>query len=646
MRNSPAAASVLIALLLLAVILWLRSLGVLQPLDLSTYDMFIRLTGQQQQGAVPIVLVRVTEEDIGALGEWPIADATLAEAVGRIAAGGARVIGVDIYRDMPVPPGSEVLDELLRRDDRIIAVEKISTPASPGVRPPAVIAGSGRVGFSDIVIDAGGVVRRGLLFLDDGDRVASGFALQLALRYLQAEGIYPQPGTPDSSSLRLGAVTLPPLEVNDGPYINADAGGYQLLMDFRDGPAAFVSVSLSELLQGAVPAGLFEGRVVILGVDAESVKDSFFIPHNIGSGTQPSVPGIVVHAHLVSQLLRAGLAGEQPLKSFSQQLVALWIVMAGVLGCAAGLWLRSFVKLATVGMAGVVVIFAIAYVVYTRGWWLPPVSAGLAWFGCAGLVTAYLSGYEHRQRELLMRLFARHVSNDVADEIWRHREDFTEFGRPASRSLVATVLFTDIERFTTVSEKLDPQTLMEWLNTYMEAMANRVIEYGGVIDDYYGDAIKANFGVPVPRTTDSEICNDARNALHCALAMQASLVDLNEQCAARGLPRLRMRIGICTGTVVAGCLGSSRRMKYTTIGDTVNTAARLESYDKADFRGEGVAVACRILVAGSTLQYIGKEFFLEPVGELALSGKEKAVSVFRLAGTAVTDAASRLKGVS
>jgi adenylate cyclase len=641
LRKSPAAVSVLIAVLLLVVILWFRALGVFQTLGMAAYDMFIRLNAGQEQGVPPIVLVRVTEEDIRARGEWPLADATLAEALGRMAAGGARVIGLDIYRDMPVPPGSEVLDELLLRDDRIIAVEKIGTPGSPGVRPPAVLAASGRIGFSDVVIDAGGVVRRGLLFLDDGDRVAYGFALQLALRYLRTEGVYPQPGRPDPSWLRLGTVTLPPLEANDGPYINVDAGGYQVLMDFRDGTAPFVSVSLSHLLEGAVPAGLFRDRIAILGVDAESVKDSFFIPYNISPGNQRSVPGMVVHAYLVSQLLRAGLAGEQPLKSFSQLLITLWIVMAGVLGCLGGLWLRSFLKLAIGGVAGVLIILATSYAVYIRGWWLPPVPAGLAWFSCAGLVTAYLSTYEHIQRELLMRLFAKHVSDDVADEMWRHREDFTEFGRPASRKSTATVLFTDIERFTTVSEKLGPQALMEWLNEYMEAMANRVIEHGGVIDDYYGDAVKANFGVPVPRSTESGICNDARNALHCALAMQGALVEFNERCTARGLPSLRMRIGICTGEVVAGCLGSSRRMKYTTIGDTVNIAARLESYDKDDFRDEGVTAACRTLVAGSTLKYIGKEFFLEHVGELVLRGKEDKVSVYRLTGAAVTDATPR-----
>jgi len=140
--------------------------------------------------------------------------------------------------------------------------------------------------------------------------------------------------------------------------------------------------------------------------------------------------------------------------------------------------------------------------------------------------------------------------------------------------------------------------------------------------------------------------NDARNALHCALAMQAALTEFNERCAASGLPRLRMRIGICTGEIVAGCLGSSKRMKYTTIGDTVNIAARLESYDKADFRVEGDTADCRTLLAGSTLKYIHKEFLLEHVGELVLRGKEDKVSVYRLIGAARAVATPRLKEVS
>lgn len=645
LRESAAAVAILVVLLL-ALILWVRSMGLLQILDFTTYDTFIQLNEQRLQGAEPIVLVRVTEEDINTLGEWPLTDDTLAKVIDRITAGGARVIGIDIYRDKPVPPGSEALNERLVSNDRIIVVNKIGSKTAPGVGPPVVLSGSERVGFSDIVLDSDGVVRRGLLFADDGDRTAFGFALRMALRYLEDESVYPRPGIPEPSWLRLGTVTLPPIEEDDGPYVNADTGGYQVLMKFRGGFSPFVSVSLSQLFDGAVPGDLFKDKVVILGVDAESVRDSFFIPPRQEQDAWSNVPGIVVHAHLVSQLLHAGLADENPLLSFRQPLVFLWIIAAGVLGGAAGIWLRSIMKLVTVSLAGVAIIFLIAFVLYSHGWWLSPVSAGLAWVGCAGLVTAYLSGYEHVQRELLMRLFAKHVSNDVADEIWRQRKDFTQSGRPASRKLMATVLFTDIEHFTTVSEKLSPKSLMDWLNTYMEAMANRIIEHGGVIDDYYGDAIKANFGVPMPRTAESEIHIDARNALSCALAMQTALVDFNDQCVANGLPRLRMRIGICTGPVIAGCLGSSKRMKYTTVGDTVNTAARLESYDKADFRSGDAMSACRILVAASTLKYVGSEYCLLHVGELSLRGKDEKVDVFQLTGTADTDTASGLKEVS
>jgi len=153
--------------------------------------------------------------------------------------------------------------------------------------------------------------------------------------------------------------------------------------------------------------------------------------------------------------------------------------------------------------------------------------------------------------------------------------------------------------------------------------------HGGVVDDYYGDAIKANFGVPVARTSDAEVEDDARRAVQCAVAMTRELVRMNAAWAAQGVPTVRMRAGICTGSVVAGCIGSAKRMKYTTIGDVVNTAARLESYGK-EVVPIDPAVPSRVMLAESTVQRLGDAFEVRPVGALHLKGKSAAVNVYHL----------------
>jgi adenylate cyclase len=193
-------------------------------------------------------------------------------------------------------------------------------------------------------------------------------------------------------------------------------------------------------------------------------------------------------------------------------------------------------------------------------------------------------------------------------------------------------MFTDIEHFTTVSEALAPDELMDWLNTYMEAMANIVMEHGGVIDDYYGDAIKANFGVPVGHSQISRIREDALDAMHCAVHMNTELATINRVCEVNGLPGLRMRAGVCTGNVVAGCVGSSKRMKYTTVGDTVNIAARLESYDKTQFSDTIDFKYCRILISESTWRLVNNAFTAEAIGKLPLKGKRETVGVYRVTG--------------
>jgi adenylate cyclase len=170
---------------------------------------------------------------------------------------------------------------------------------------------------------------------------------------------------------------------------------------------------------------------------------------------------------------------------------------------------------------------------------------------------------------------------------------------------------------------------MDWLNNYMETMAGLVIKHGGVVDDYYGDAIKANFGVPLPRTTPEEISEDAANAIRCALAMRREMEQLNAAWGEENAPLVKMRMGLATGQVVAGCLGSAQRMKYTTIGDVVNTAARLESYGK-EIPERFLDPYCQVMVAASTAEQLDDSVNLEKVGTLQLKGKSKGVDVFAL----------------
>jgi adenylate cyclase len=636
-RESPRVLGVLIGLCIALLIILVRNNGGLQFLDLDSYDLMVSM---EYSTAVPdpkVVLVTGTEADIAALGEWPMSDRTINRLFARLTAAGARAIGLDIYRDMPVPPGTAELRETLLANDRIVVVRKFGSDDSPGVKPPAYLEGTERVGFTDTVIDSGGIVRRGLLFLDDGSGVSYGLGLRLALLYLADEGIWPQAGVPDPSHIRLGEVTIPPFEADDGPYIKADAGGYQLLLSYSEGLDAFPVVGLTALLNGKVPDAVFHDKIVIIGVAAESVKDVFFTPFSTVLQQREGIPGVMVHAYLASQLVRAALEGEQPLKTVKEHYELVWILLWSLLGSAAGLFVRSFSKLFLLTVAGVVAIVAISWAAFLHDWWLSPIAAGAGWLLAAGLVTAYMSSYERFQRRLLMQLFSKHVSSDVADEIWKHREEYFSLGRLRSQQLTVTVLFTDIEHFTTISEKLDPEALMEWLNNYMELMANMVIKHGGVVDDYHGDAIKADFGVPIARTTEEEIRQDAINAVACALGMKAELEKYNRQSLEQGLPLLRMRVGVATGSVVAGCLGSSLRMKYTTIGDTINTAARLETLDKESFDTDKESSDCRILLAESTMEYIQGTWQAEPAGAVILRGKTKPVRVFRVDTCAAVD---------
>ena len=173
---------------------------------------------------------------------------------------------------------------------------------------------------------------------------------------------------------------------------------------------------------------------------------------------------------------------------------------------------------------------------------------------------------------------------------------------------------------------------MDWINAYLAAMARVVMDHDGVIDDYAGDAIKADFGIPLARGSGKDIGHDAMNAVTCALAMADELDRLNRHHEEHNLPNVGMRIGINTGPVIAGSVGTAQRLKYTTVGDTVNVAARLEGFDRELPADESGRHACRILIGENTAGYIGNQFRTKRVGEVSLKGKEEKIAIFSVLG--------------
>jgi len=626
----PVVVCALIAHVVLGLIAVARESGGLVALELIAYDLSLRA----RPAAVSdprIAVVQVTEADIHHYG-FPLSDEKLAEALERLSEQRPRAIGVDIYRDVTVPPGAARLDAIMRKERGIVWVSKFGDADHPGLPPPRVLADSYRSGFNDLMDDPGGTVRRGLLFLNDDRSVAFSLPLRLALRYFGASSLKSDSTNQDHA--RLGATTVVPLEASDGSYVGADARGYQFLLDFGDMPGAYLSFTLAQVLNGDARLSSLRDRIVLIGSTAKSVNDFFYTPYSAGLGPDQRMYGVELHARVASQLLRF-IAGEsRPVRTLSDKIEYAWIWLWCLAGALAGGIGHSIWRFFATGVLGLLVLAGGAYTAILDGLWIPAVPPALGFVGAGALAAAYISGHFRKEQELLMNLFSRRVSTDVATHMWRERELFMDGGRPKSQELVATVLATDIEGFTTISERLEPPQLMQWLNEYMEAMARQVSAHQGIVDKYIGDAVMAVFGIPIARRLETEIARDAENAVRCALAMDMEILRLNREWTVRGLPPIGMRAGIFTGPLVAGSLGSAERLEYTVIGDTVNTAFRLESLQLDGVGSTEIGRAARILIGESTRALLGDRFLTRPVGEIALKGKDRKIMVHRVIGAA------------
>lgn len=622
------AACLIIVLLVFVDSLMLQRWGLVQLLEFPVYDMML-LRQPKAASSEPLVLVEMTEEDIqNPEMDYPIYDNKLADLLNIVAAEEPAAIGLDIWRDLPVPKSgiyTNQLNEAFLSHSNIVAIFTLA-----GVKPPAILQSRpDQLGFNDnFVVDTRGNkrVRRTLLYAEAPSGASyDSLAFKLALIYLQRRGIQPAPVPEDPNAMQLGKARLHLLKPNDGAYVREDTAGGQILMDFKC-PDSFTRLSVSNALAGNIPRGALKEKIVLIGMTAASVQDSWPTPMRFAHR------GIELQAMTVHQLLRTALEGAKPLRFWSDWLEAAWALLWCLVGGAIGYWARSPVRFSGLLAAALVVLGWVGWRAFAAGWWIPIIWPALTCLPAAALLTSYISYEERKQRGLLMQMFSREVSPDIAQALWEQRDHFLEGNRPHPQKLTATVLFTDLKGFSTTSEMLDPEQLINWLNEYMSAMANHVMNNHGVVEKYIGDSVMALFGAPLARATQEEIAEDARNAVRCALAMGKEMERLNAEWKERGLPACTMRVGIHTGELVAGSLGSAERQEYTVIGDSVNTASRLESFDK---EGETMIIPrgnCRILVSEATWALLGEEFRTLPIGEMNLKGKGQSVRIFCVLG--------------
>ncbi len=374
----------IIALAVSACLFLVRSLGLLQGSELSLLDRFF-LFRPPETTDTRVVVVTIDESDIQRVGQWPFADGVFARAIANIQAQNPAAIGLDIYRDIPVEPGYEELRKTFASARNLYGIEKL---VSPTIAPPPVLKRADRVGFSDQVLDKDNKVRRALLAIISGEEKTTHYSLaaRLALTYLKTKGIEPE--YLENRKVRLGKAIFIPFDTSDGGYVRADAGGYQIPINFRGLVENFLSISFTDLLDNRIPADYFRSKVVIIGSKAESINDFLETPYG-------RMEGVVLHANMTSHLIAAALDGRPLISTWNKLWEWLWIFVWGAIGALLAWRFQSLTGLIGALMLAATALLTLSYLAFSWGWWLALIPSFLALLAAA----TSLFAVRNKQRE-------------------------------------------------------------------------------------------------------------------------------------------------------------------------------------------------------------------------------------------------------
>jgi adenylate cyclase len=358
-----------------------------------------------------------------------------------------------------------------------------------------------------------------------------------------------------------------------------------------------------ENLKPKIDPSVFRDKLVFVGLTGSGMLDVFQTPFG---GAR--MPGIQVHAAVADDILsNRFMYPESP--RVTTGVMLLIALVAGVAATMVPAWWATMV---TAGVVAALLLLSVR--LFGQGYWLnisqPVLASSLALFGGVG----YQYFVEGREKRKMKRLFGQYVSKDVYEQLVAH----PELARLGGQRRQMTVLFSDIRGFTTVSEKGQPEEIVQLLNEYFTRMVDIVFKHKGTLDKFVGDMVMALFGAPLDDPDHAE------HAVDAALEMIAELRRLNEQWTAEGRPSLDIGIGVNTGPMIAGNIGSSAIMSYTVIGDAVNLGSRLESLNKE--------YGTRIIISQATRDSLPSKYTFRPLGDVVVKGKTQPVAIFEVLG--------------
>lgn len=632
----------------------------METIERKTYDLRVHLLTDPARASRDIVLVRIDEASVRKLepeiGRWPwprLAHGTLIDFLSRAP---ARVITYDILfgeRDRRTfelqgetwtgEESDRALAEAAARagnviltadvleadplasataDENAAAMQRATVAADPvfEVRPGIVLpyrelaAAAAGIGHTLLVLDPDGPARRAVPVVRAGPVALPSLAVATALK---AQNLPASSVRLDGGALRVGPASVPLIDAAVPNEDGTVARVKRMLIRFTgpalldDGGATYQEYSFYDLfyselqLQAGqtpfVSPERFKNKIVFVGTTAAGLHDLFTVPFARGK-----MPGMQVHANVVDNLLSRRFMRPAPLAA-NVALVAVTAALLGVIVLLFGVWWG--VGAAVAGMAAVAFL---ASSLFEAGVWVetarPALASALSLF--AG--TAYQYFVEGREKRQVKQVFSRFVSRDVFTQLMADPTRASLGGQRREMS----VLFADIRGFTAFTERGRAEDVVTQLNEYFSAMVPIVFDHKGTVDKFVGDMIMALFGAPL---------DDPEHAVHAvdtAVAMLARLDELNARWEREGKPRLGIGVGINSGDMIAGNIGSESIMSYTVIGDAVNLAARLESLNK-DY-------GARIIISAATRSRLDRRYDMRALGNVTVKGKSEPVEIFEV----------------